>query len=77
VTDISEAPKSHVFSWFLGGFPLICDTKSVAEAWEGNERLSGRLMEVKLENRVEAVKQREQAEKGRKRPRRSFGHDTR
>ncbi len=65
-------------------------------AREGNERLSDRLMEVKLENKklrqisanyervkrafgpeqvaaaVEAAKQREQAEKARKRPRRSF-----
>ena len=63
---------------------------------EGNERLSDRLMEAKLENKklrqisanyervkrafgpeqvaaaVEAAKQQEQAEKGRKRPRRSF-----
>ncbi|MBS4785350.1 MAG: hypothetical protein KH009_04485 [Clostridiales bacterium] len=64
--------------------------------WEGNARLSDRLMEVKIENKklrqisadyarvkrvfgpeeaaaaVEADRQLEQAEKGRKRPRRSF-----
>lgn len=69
--------------------------------WEGNVRLSDRLMEVKLENKklrqisadytrvkrvfgpeqveaaVEADKQREQAEKGRKRLRRSFERDGR
>ena len=65
-------------------------------AREGNERLSDRLQEMKLENKalrhisadyervrrafgpqeveqaVEAAKQREQAEKARKRPKRSF-----